>query len=116
MDMRTTNGDSLALLQTGLAGLDGADPGELEDGQVRSEVAALLVAANQLMAVLSARVGVFDARGLAEVDGFKTTRSWLVAFGRMSQGAATRGASSTRRPRGRLAHAWPHRAIPGDRG
>src|SRR5258706_9636725 len=41
------------------------------------------------MAVLSARIGVFDARDLCTVDGFKTTRSWLVAFGRMSQGAAT---------------------------
>src|SRR5258705_1736577 len=88
--MRTMNGDSsLALLQAGLAGLERADPSELTDAEVRSEVIALLVAANQLMAVLSARIGVFDARELSTVDGFKTTRSWLVAFGRMSQGAAT---------------------------
>src|SRR5258705_4033585 len=88
--MRTMNGDSsLALLQAGLAGRERADPSELPDAEVRSEVAALLVAANQLMAVLSARIGVFEARELCTVDGFKTTRSWLVAFGRMSQGAAT---------------------------
>ena len=79
----------MELLQAGLAGLDDADANALTDAQVRGEVTALLTAANQLMAVLSARVGVFDARELSTVDGFKTTRSWLVAFGRMSQGAAT---------------------------
>jgi Domain of unknown function (DUF222) len=88
--MRTTNGgSSLALLQAGLAGLDDASANELADGEVRSEVAALLVAVNQLTAVLSVRIGVFDARQLCTGDDFKTTRSWLVAYGRMSQGAAT---------------------------
>src|SRR5512144_854168 len=85
----THGGSSLALLQTGLAGLDDADANDLTDAAVRAEVTALLIAVNQLTAVLSARVGVFDARDLATADGFKTTRSWLVAFGRMTQGAAT---------------------------
>jgi hypothetical protein len=75
-------GSSLALLQAGPAGLDGADANDLTDGQVRDEVAALLVAVNQLTAVLSIRVGVFDARDLGTGAGFRTTRSWLVAFGR----------------------------------
>jgi hypothetical protein len=85
----THDGSSLALLQAGVAGLDGADASELPDAEVRSQVAALLAVVNSVTAVLSARVGVFDARGLSEVDGFKTTRSWLVAYGRMTQGAAT---------------------------
>jgi Domain of unknown function (DUF222) len=90
VDMCTMHGgSSLALLQAGLAELDGADANDLTDGQVRAEVAALLAAVNQLTAVLSVRVGVFDARDLSTGDGFKTTRSWLVAFGRMTQGAAT---------------------------
>ena len=49
----------------------------------------LLTAANQLCAVTSQVVGSFDVRGLAEPDGFRATRTWLTAFGRMSQGAAT---------------------------
>jgi hypothetical protein len=72
-------GSSLALLQAGLAELDDADANDLTDGQVRAEVTALLAAVNQLTAVLSVRVGVFDARDLSTGDGFKTTRSWLVA-------------------------------------
>jgi hypothetical protein len=88
--MSTTHGgSSLALLQTSLTGLNAANATDLPDEQVREEVAALVVAVNQLMTVLSVRVGVFDARGLAEVDGYRATRTWLTAFGRMSQGAAT---------------------------
>jgi hypothetical protein len=49
------------------------------------------------------------ARDLADQDGFKATRSWLCAYGRMSQGAATgwlqpervQTSSSGRRSRGR---------------
>jgi hypothetical protein len=88
--MRTTSGgSSLALLQAGLAGLDGASADDLTDGEVRSEVAALLVAVNALAGVLAVRIGVFDARELSTADGYKTTRSWLSGYGRMSQGAAT---------------------------
>jgi hypothetical protein len=79
----------LELLQTGLAGLNGANATDLPDEQVREEVSALLAAGNQLMAALSVRVGVFDARGLAEDDGCRATRTWLMSFGRMSQGAAS---------------------------
>src|SRR5690606_222415 len=34
-------------------------------------------------------VATFDARQLAERDGFHATRTWLTAFGRLSQGAAS---------------------------
>src|SRR5258706_3114027 len=63
------------------------------------------------MAVLSARIGVFDARDLCTVDGFKTTRSWLVAFGRMSQGAATGWLN-----RGRMLRELPALAAAGGQG
>jgi hypothetical protein len=34
-------------------------------------------------------VGSFDVRDLADLDACKTTRTWLIGFGRMSQGAAS---------------------------
>ena len=88
--MRSSHGGSpLELLQAGLAGLDDATATDLADDALRSEVLALLAAANSLCAVLSTRIGVFDTRELSTGEGFKTTRSWLVGYGRMSQGAAT---------------------------
>jgi hypothetical protein len=79
----------LELLQASLADLVATNATDLPDEQVREGVAALVVASNQVMALLATYVGVFDARGLAEIDGFRKTRTWLVAYGRMSQGAAT---------------------------
>src|SRR5215218_9102284 len=59
------------------------------DGQVRDHLLALLGVHHQLTAVISATVGVFDQRGLSGADACRTARTWLTAYGRMSQGAAS---------------------------
>ncbi len=76
-------------LQSAAQVLAGADVTSWSDGQVREGLLSLLRVANQLTAVLSHVSVSFDTRGLAEQDGFRTARSWLIAFGRMSQGAAS---------------------------
>ena len=84
------NGASpLDLLHAGLAGLAEADVPAMADAEIAEQLRALLAAANTLDAVICARLGSFDARALSEADGFRATRSWLRAFGRMSQGAAS---------------------------
>jgi hypothetical protein len=89
--MRFTSGESssLELLQAGLAELAAADPVSWSDEQVRSDLPVLLSAVNQLNAVLAGVLGTFDVRDLSEADACRTTRTWLTAFGRMSQGAAS---------------------------
>ena len=77
------------MVQAGLAALSATDPVDLPDQQVRDEVLALLGCVNQLSAALATRLGSFDARQLSELDALRTTRTWLTAFGRMSQGAAS---------------------------
>ncbi len=84
----TGEADPLQLLRAGLSGLVDTDPVGMSDAAVTAELPALLDAVNQLGAVVAARLASFDTRALAEVDGQRTTRSWLSAFGRMSQGAA----------------------------
>ncbi len=85
----TGDGSALGLVQAGLAALNAAEVVDLPDDQVRAEVRALLACANQLSAALAIRIGSFDARDLAHTDGLRTSRTWLTALGRMSQGAAT---------------------------
>ena len=58
------------------------------DAQVRDGLQALLAEVNRLNAVVSTVAASFDTRGLAELDGFRSARSWLIGFGRMTQGAA----------------------------
>ena len=99
-----TNGDSVpdleatGLVATGLAAaglvaavaqLNAVDVTALADQQVRDELHELLAARNSLDAAIAARVGSFDVRELADLDGLRCTRTWLTAFGRMSQGAAS---------------------------
>jgi Domain of unknown function (DUF222) len=72
------------------------------DEQVRGGLLALLSVVNQLNAVVSTVSASFETRALAERDGFRTARSWLIAFGRMSQRAATGWLS-----RGRLLRQLP---------
>jgi hypothetical protein len=74
---------------SGMAELANEDVTRWSDEQVRAGLSDLLVVSNQVMAVLALLVGSFDARGLSDDDGFRTTRSWLTAFGRLSQGAAS---------------------------
>lgn len=83
--MRTTTGDVVA----GLDRLAGEDVTAWTDADVRDSLLALLPCVNQLCAVVSLLVASFDVRDLSGVDAFKTVRSWLIAYGRMSQGAAT---------------------------
>src|ERR1700755_834632 len=88
--MRSLGGSaSVEALVSCLDGLAASDPTGLCDEQCRSDLVGLLRAYNQLSAIVAGVVGSFDARGLSEVDAVRTTRTWLVAFGRMSQGAAS---------------------------
>ena len=84
-----TNGGSVPDLVTVLAEVNAVDVAALADQQVRDELHALLLARNSLDAAIAARVGSFDVRGLSDLDGLRCSRTWLTAFGRMSQGAAT---------------------------
>jgi Domain of unknown function (DUF222)/HNH endonuclease len=86
----TSDGRSgVDLLQAGLGVLDRADVAGMPDPALRSEVQALLVAVNRLHAAVAARLAVFDARGLAQDDGFRSTKGWLGGFARLSGGAAS---------------------------
>src|SRR5882672_5952160 len=88
--MRTTNPQAaLTATRDGLAALAGLDPTSWSDEAIRATLPVLLTLLNQLTLVTSVVVGSFDARGLCDVDGLRTTRTWLTAFGRMTQGSAT---------------------------
>ncbi len=89
-------------LQSAAQVLADEDVTSWSDGQVRDGLLALLTVVNQLAAVVSTVSASFDTRDLAERDGFRTARSWLIAFGRMSQRAATGWLS-----RGRLLRQLP---------
>jgi hypothetical protein len=78
--------DDLRGLLTRLAGLD---PVGLTDDDVRAAVPQLLAAVNQLGAVTAAMVASFDVRAVSDADACRSTRTWLVSFGAMSQGAAS---------------------------
>jgi hypothetical protein len=83
------SGDTLSGLLSSVDELAGADVVAWADEDVRSALPALLTVFNQLSAVIASVVASFDARDLSAVDGCRTTRAWLVAFGRMSQVAAS---------------------------
>ena len=71
-----------------LARLAATDVVGLADDEVHAVVPRLLAAVNQVGALTAGLVGSFDVRGLSELDACRTTRTWLIAFGRLSQGAA----------------------------
>jgi hypothetical protein len=102
--MRSTIGgtEPWQAVQSAAEGLAADDVASWSDEQVRGGLPALLSVVNQLNAVVSTVSGSFDRRGLADGDGFRTARSWLTAYGRMSQGAATGWLS-----RGRLLRQLP---------
>jgi len=79
----------LATLRGALTELAGRDVPALADEEVRSALPELLAAVNQVGAVTAAIVGSFDVRDLSDLDACKTARTWLIAFGRLSQGAAS---------------------------
>ncbi len=68
--------------------LSAQDVTSWSDTQVRDGLQALLAEVNRLTAVVSTVAASFDTRSLAELDGFRSTRSWLIGYGRMTQGAA----------------------------
>ena len=84
-----TNGGSVPDLVAVLAQVNAVDVAALADQQVRDELHALLAVRNRLDAAIAVRVGSFDVRELSDLDGLRCTRTWLTAFGRMSQGAAS---------------------------
>ena len=77
--MRST-GDVLAEL----IGVASVDVASVSDERLRAEILDLVRAVNVVQTALWRRLGGFERRGLAVVDGFRSTRSWLVGFGRLS--------------------------------
>src|SRR5690606_11065697 len=65
------------------------NPTKQSDDDVHAVLPELLTAINQLDAVTAITLASFDTRQLAERDGFQATRTWLTAYGRLSQGAAS---------------------------
>src|SRR5690606_5936376 len=72
-----------------LAQLAGLDVAGLADDDVRVLVPRLLAAVNRLAAVTATAVGSFEERQPCERDGLRSTRSWLMAFRRRSEEAAS---------------------------
>jgi Domain of unknown function (DUF222) len=85
-----------------LRGLAEVDVVGLPDETVRSELLTALAALNQLSAYVARLTDSFATRDLAGADGFRGVKAWLVAFGRLSPGAATAWLA-----RGRLLRALP---------
>src|SRR6266536_4588882 len=79
---------SVECLVAGLDALAGEEVAGLPDAVVRADLVALLVAVIRVSAEVARRVAVFDARGLAEGDGCRSTAAWLRGFGRLSGPAA----------------------------
>src|SRR5262245_59242978 len=87
MDMCTTAG-ALEKIRTGLAELAAMDVVALPDQQVRDQLLGLLAVTNTAAALVATRADSFDRRELADLDGFRTLRSWLIGFGRVAPRAA----------------------------
>jgi hypothetical protein len=66
------------------------DVAGLPDAVVRDDLLAVLSAVNRLNAVAASMTASFDARSSAEADACRSTRAWLIAFGRLTPAAATR--------------------------
>jgi hypothetical protein len=88
--MRTNDVAPVAALHAALDALAAQDPGVVPPISVRHDLRELLSATNRLHAELTRRVASFDANGSSVHDGFRTTRDWLRAFGRLSQAGAAR--------------------------
>jgi Domain of unknown function (DUF222) len=83
-------GPGVEQVSTGLDALAAADVVTLDDATLREQLLALATLTNRLRAEVVRRVDVFDRRGLAEPDGFRTTKAWLRAFTRVPPTVANR--------------------------
>jgi hypothetical protein len=70
-------------ITAGLDALAATDVVALDDAAVREQLLALTTLANRVHAELVRRVDLFDRRGLAENDGFRTAKAWLQGVGRL---------------------------------
>src|SRR5687767_1831320 len=82
-------GDPVERLRAGLDELGAMDVVSLPDATLRSGLAVLLAARNQLDAVLAAWVACFDTRNLADDDACRTSAVWLRAYARCSDHTAS---------------------------
>jgi hypothetical protein len=88
--MRTNDAAPVAALHAALDALADQDSAVVPAGSIRRDLRELLSATNRLHAELTRRVAAFDANGSSVNDGYRTTRDWLRAFGRLSQAGAAR--------------------------
>ncbi|MPZ27419.1 MAG: hypothetical protein GEV12_13655 [Micromonosporaceae bacterium] len=72
--MRTSQVEAGDQIAAGLDALAAADVLSLDDQTLRRQLLDLVTAADQVHAELARRVDAFDRRGLAEPDGFRTTK------------------------------------------
>jgi hypothetical protein len=79
-----------AALAAALDALAAQDLADRTTADIRGDLRALLAATNRLHAELVRRIAQFDAIGGCAADGFRTTRAWLRAFGRLSNTCAAR--------------------------
>jgi len=83
-----TGATALERIRTGMAELAAMEVVDLPDQEVRDQL-TLLAVTNTAAALVATRADTFDRRELAELDGFRTLRSWLIGFGRLSPTGAT---------------------------
>jgi hypothetical protein len=79
-----------ASLTAALDALAAQDVTARSTADIRSDLRALLAATNRLHAELVRRIAQFDAVSGCAADGFRSTRAWLRAFGRLSNTCAAR--------------------------
>ena len=84
-----TGATALERIRTGMAELAAMEVVDLPDQEVRDQLLTLLAVTNSAAALVATRADTFDRRELAELDGFRTLRSWLIGFGRLSPTGAT---------------------------
>jgi hypothetical protein len=87
-------------LSAGLDALAATDVVELDDEALREQLLDLMTAHNRTFAEIVRRLDVFDRRGLSEPDGFRTSKAWLQALGRVSGTVAHRLVKVARSLRG----------------
>lgn len=92
-------------VQTGLDNLAATDLLTVDDTTLRQQLLALATIANRVHAEIGRHVDVFDRRGLAQADGFRTSKAWLIGWCRWPGALAARVVKTARLLRG-----WPRLA------